>query len=83
MVVWIFLAVPWVRLRFVIVVFPYHTHILDKNLSLKPHLIAVYAYLKGDFTRFNTALQSRYLRTCVDKWLQIQNWESCGVGALS
>ena len=47
MVVWLFLAVPWVRLRFVILVFPYHTHILDKNLGLKPHLIAVYAYLKG------------------------------------
>ena len=26
MVVWLFLAVPWVRLRFVIVVFPNHTH---------------------------------------------------------
>ena len=27
-VVWLFLAVPWVRLRFVIVVFPDHTHLL-------------------------------------------------------
>ena len=28
MVVWLFLAVQWVCLRFVIVVFPDHTHIL-------------------------------------------------------
>ena len=28
MVVWVFLAVPWVCVRFVIVVFPDHTHLL-------------------------------------------------------
>ena len=28
MVVWFFLALPWVCLRFVIVVFPDHTHLL-------------------------------------------------------
>ena len=28
MVVWLFLAVPWICLRFVIVVFPDHTHLL-------------------------------------------------------
>ena len=28
MVVWLFLAVPWVSLQFVIVVFPDHTHLL-------------------------------------------------------
>ena len=28
MVVWLFRAVPWVCLRFVIVVFPDHTHLL-------------------------------------------------------
>ena len=28
MVVWLFLAVPWVCLRYVIVVFPDHTHLL-------------------------------------------------------
>ena len=27
-VVWLFLAVPWVCLQFVIVVFPNHTHLL-------------------------------------------------------
>ena len=31
MVVWLFLAVPWVRLQFVIVVFPYHTNLLFLN----------------------------------------------------
>ena len=29
MVVWLFLAVPWVFLRFVVVVFPDHTHLLS------------------------------------------------------
>ena len=29
MVEWLFLAVPWGCLRFVIVVFPDHTHLLD------------------------------------------------------
>ena len=29
MVVWLFLAVPWVCLRFVVVVFPYHTHLIS------------------------------------------------------
>ena len=31
MVEWLFLAVPWGCLRFVIVVFPDHTHIIFKN----------------------------------------------------
>ena len=31
MVEWLFLAVPWGCLRFVIVVFPYHTHLLFWN----------------------------------------------------
>ena len=31
-VVWLFLAVPWVFLQFVIVVFPDHTHLLWKCL---------------------------------------------------
>ena len=34
MVVWLFLAVPWVCLWFVIVVFPYHTHYLGLLLQL-------------------------------------------------
>ena len=32
MVEWLFLAVPWGCLRFVIVVFPDHTHLLFLNL---------------------------------------------------
>ena len=35
MVVWLFLAVPWVCLRFVIMVFPDHTHLL---FFLKMHV---------------------------------------------
>ena len=33
-VVWLFLAVPWVCLRFMLVVFPDHTHLL---FFIKPH----------------------------------------------
>ena len=33
-VVWLFLAVPWVCLQFVIVVFPDHTHLLFSIYSL-------------------------------------------------
>ena len=35
MVVWLFLAVPWVCLRFVIVVFPDQTHLLSLSKSAK------------------------------------------------
>ena len=35
-VVWLFLAVPWVCLQFVIVVFPDHTHLL----FLETHIIS-------------------------------------------
>ena len=39
-VVWLFLAVPWVCLQFVIVVFPDHTHLLFlvKNSSATGHI---------------------------------------------
>ena len=33
-VVWLFLAIPWVCLQFVIVVFPDHTHLLFLNLFI-------------------------------------------------
>ena len=36
MVVWLFLAVPWVSLQFVIVVFPDHTHLLFLESFLGP-----------------------------------------------
>ena len=38
-VVWLFLAVPWVFLQFVIVVFPNHTHLL--------FLVAIYIIIPG------------------------------------
>ena len=34
MLVWLFLAVPWICLQFVIVVFPDHTHLLTYSLTL-------------------------------------------------
>ena len=34
MVVWLFLVVPWVCMRFVIVVFPDHTHLLFLKWSV-------------------------------------------------
>ena len=36
MVKWLFLAVPWGGLRFVIVVFPYHTHLLLLIMGVCP-----------------------------------------------
>ena len=38
-VVWLFLAVPWVCLRFVIVVFPLHTHYFLESFPIinRPH----------------------------------------------
>ena len=38
MVVWLFLAVPWVCLWFVIVVFPDHTHLLFSMQAVKAGL---------------------------------------------
>ena len=35
MVIWLFLAVPWVCLQYLIVVFPDHTHILFLKESSK------------------------------------------------
>ena len=35
-VVWLFLAVPWVCLQFVIVVLPDHTHLLFLTLACEP-----------------------------------------------
>ena len=48
MVVWLFLAVPWVCLQFVIVVFPNHIHLLFKSfhgatISSKDTALILYA----------------------------------------
>ena len=39
MVTWIFLTVPWGCLRFVIVIFPEHTHLLYLKSSMNPEKI--------------------------------------------
>ena len=44
-VVWLFLAVPWVSLQFVIVVFPDHTHLLFLTPGLGSRKIVSGAYL--------------------------------------
>ena len=38
MIVWLFLGVPWVCLRFVIVVFPDHTHLLFNGVCTVEYL---------------------------------------------
>ena len=38
-VVWLFLAVPWVCLQFVIVVFPDHAHFLFRMCSLQSSVV--------------------------------------------
>ena len=40
MVVWLFLVVTWVCLRFVIVVFPDHTHLLFLELSVTNGIVS-------------------------------------------
>ena len=56
-VVWLFLAVTWVCLQFVIVVFPDHTHLLflyndcshieDVHLLFCAHFINIFSFLRG------------------------------------
>ena len=40
-VLWLFLAIPWVRLQFVIVVFPDHTHILFVSVLISFSIISL------------------------------------------
>ena len=52
-VVWLFLAVPWVCLQFVIVVFPDHTHLLYFiSVSLSNTMFCVYDFLYLDVLIF-------------------------------
>ena len=52
-VVWLFLAVPWVSLQFVIVVFPDHTHLL---LFIGPYLFITFRGATAyKFNRLNVA----------------------------
>ena len=48
-VVWLFLAVPWVCLQFVIVVFPNHTHLL---FSRSKYFTALYMACNANIFRF-------------------------------
>ena len=45
MIVWFFLAVPWVCLRFVIVVFPDHTHLLFLTTRTPQNLVTFLFFL--------------------------------------
>ena len=58
MVVWLFLAVPWVCLQFVIVVFPDHTHLLflGSEYPLYPFYIN---HKTGDLETWFTSLDSK------------------------
>ena len=48
MAVWLFLAVPWVCLLFVSVVFPYHTHLLFlQDIYLDLDTMTYWALLQG------------------------------------
>ena len=52
MVVWLFLAVPWACLQFVIVVYPDHTHLLFLNqrlLDLKSTLTQISIGVRNNF----------------------------------
>ena len=48
MVEWLFLAVPWGCLRFVIMVFPDHTHLLLRmvNYHQMPSFLSEFYYIK-------------------------------------
>ena len=51
MVKWLFLSVPWGCMRFVIVVFPDHTHLLfSLTLTVRGYLISI-AYLLFSFVQ--------------------------------
>ena len=49
MVVWLFLAVPWVCLRFVIVVFSDHTHLLFLTKNLQPDLDKLFEHVPSKY----------------------------------
>ena len=70
MVEWLFLVVPWGRLRFVIVVFPDHTHLLfyasglyKACLTCDPWLTMLY------FTTWSNAFLSVFLWENLDKMI--------------
>ena len=88
MVVWLFLAVPWVCLRFVIVVFSDHTHLLFlQNLEpdLDPNCSSLYPvstyYIRNQAT--GVSLVGQYLAV-MGCWLDIAViWLVCGKKRIS
>ena len=58
MVVWLFLAVPWVYLLFVIVVFPDHTHLLFLGSEYPLYLLYT-NHKTGDIETWFTSLDSK------------------------
>ena len=48
---WLFLAVPWVCLQFVIVVFPDHTHIFVRFFLTKQGKLVIYnSFISSNFS---------------------------------
>ena len=58
MVVWLFLAVPWVCLQFVIVVFPDHTHLLFLGGEYPLYLLYM-NHKTGDLETWFTSFYSK------------------------
>ena len=58
-VVWLFLAVAWVCLQFVIVVFPDHTHLIFCIFVIEQFLITQMCSIK--FLRFKFSILYKYL----------------------
>ena len=59
MVVWLFLAVPWVCWLFVIVGFPYDTHFQFFKGSEYPLYLLYMNHKTGDFKTWFTSLDSK------------------------
>ena len=60
MVVWLFLAVPWVCLQFVIVAFPDHTHLIVLG-SEYPLYIIYMNHTTGDLETWFASLDSKWV----------------------
>ena len=58
MVVWLFLAVPWVCLQFVIVVFPDHTHLIVLGREYPLYIIYM-NHTTGDLETWFASLDSK------------------------
>ena len=73
-IMWLFLAMPWVCLQFVIVVFPDHTHLLFfKDISRKPSISRYFNKLKGCANLYRTnifQLAELFIRILIVQ----QNW---------